>query len=227
MLFLSLFFTIACTPEKTADSAEPKPKPVLAEITLIDAIQGDVMGNVTLTSTLDTQTTNSEGKATILVDEEQAITIEASVAGYMPHLLELYSGRINYSAVSLVASRNATSQIYSLLSPSISVDSTKGVIIVALDNPDLSPAVGATASISTQSDDPFVLTSISASYGNEVVPNAGGFVAFPNVEAGATTITVQSPEETTCVHHPSGNTEQASITVQADAVHVVFFMCSP
>lgn len=227
MIFLSILLSIACIPEKITDSAEPQPKPVLAEITLIDAIQGDLMGNVSLTSTLDAQTTNSEGKATILVNEEQTITIEASVAGYMPHFLEFHSGRVNYSAVSLVASRNATNQIYSLLSPSISVDATKGIIIVALDNPDLSPAVGATASISAQSDDPFVLTSISASYGNEVVPNAGGFVAFPNVETGATTVTVQSPDGSTCIHHPVGETEEARIDVQADAVHVVFFMCSP
>ena len=225
MLFLPLFLSFSCTTEKDTDSAEPLPKPVLVDITLLDAIQRDRMGNVSLSSRLDTQNTNDEGTATILVDEEQQITIEANVSGYMPHHLELFSGRINYSATSFMASRTAADQVYSLLSPSLSVDSSKGIIIVALDNPDLSPAVGAKASISAESDDPFVLTAISANYSNEVLPNAGGFVAFPNVTPGTATISIQSPDGSTCTHHSAGNTEAASITVLADVVHVVFFMC--
>lgn len=222
MIFLTLF---ACTPDKSTDSATPQPKPVLAEFTLIDAIQGDTMGNVELTSTLETQSTDEQGRATILVDEEQSITVTAQAAGYMPHLLELHSGRINYSAVSLMASRSATDQIYGFLS--LTPDPTKGIIIVALDNPDLSPAVGAQASISANSDPAFILTSIAPETGNEVLPNAGGFVAFPNVDSGSVQIDVQSPSSSTCIHHPAGDTEVATIDVQADTVHVVFFTCNP
>lgn len=227
MLFFPLLLCFSCTTNKDIDSSEPLPKPVLVEIMLLDAISRDRMNNVHLTSSLDQQTTDNEGQATILVDEEQQITVEATASGYMPHHLELYSGRINYSATSFMASRTAADQVYSLLSPSITVASSKGIIIVALDNPDLSPAIGATASIDSQSDDPFVLTAISANYSNEILPNAAGFVAFPNVTPGETTITVQSPEGSTCVHHSAGATESASITVLADTVHVVFFMCNP
>ena len=186
---LSLLF--ACGEEKT-DSAEPLPKPVLVDITLLDAIQGAPMGNATLTSTLDEQTTDATGTASVLVQEEQAITVIATAPGYTPHHLELFSGRTNYSAVSLMASRQAGLQIYSLLSPALEVQPDKAIVIVALDNPDLSPAVGAQATISGNSDDPFILTSISASYGNEVTSAAAGFVAFPNVEVGPHTITVTS-----------------------------------
>ena len=220
---LSLLF--ACGEEKT-DSAEPLPKPVLVDITLLDAIQGDAMGNATLTSTLDEQTTDATGKATVLVQEEQAITVIATASGYIPHHLELFSGRTNYSAVSLMASREAGIQIYSLLNPSLEVQVDKGIVIVALDNPDLSPAVGARASISGNSDDPFILTNISATYSNEVTASAAGFVAFPNVEAGAHTITVTSPEGKTCQQHVAGAVETAEIEVLADTVHVVFFMCA-
>ena len=216
---------IACS-KPTTDSAEPLPKPVLVDITLIDAIQNDTMGNVTLTSDLDSQTTGSDGTVRLLVDEEQAITVQAQAAGYMPHHLELFSGKINYSAVSLMASRNATEQIYGILTPSLEVDSSKGIIIVALDHPDLSPAIGASARISGTSADPFILTSISAQYGNEVTPSAGGFVAFPNVDPGAQTISVTSPSGKTCVHHVAGSIETASIEVLADTVHVVFFVCA-
>ena len=64
-------FMLACS-KPTTDSAEPQPKPVLVEITLLDAIQGDTMGNVTLTSTLDSQTTESDGKVRLLVHEDSA-----------------------------------------------------------------------------------------------------------------------------------------------------------
>jgi len=216
---------LACTPDKSVDSAEPQSKPVLAEITLLDAIQGDTMGNVTLTSSLDTQTTNEQGVATILVDEEEAITIEATAPGYVPHFLELHSGRVNYSAVSLMASQSAAEQIFGFLS--LTPDTTKGIVIVALDNPDLSPAVGAQASIDVESDNPFILTSFAPEFGNEVLPNAGGFVAFPNVAAGNVNIQVSSPSDSTCIQHPAGETEIADIEVLAGTVHVVFFICNP
>lgn len=183
------------------------------------------MGNVTLTSSLDSQTTNEQGVATILVDEEEPITIEATAAGYVPHYLELHSGRVNYGAVSLMASQSAAEQIFGYLS--LTQDTTKGIIIVALDNPDLSPAVGAQASIDVESDNPFVLTSFAPEFGNEVLPNAGGFVAFPNVPAGDVTIQVTSPTDSTCIQHPAGEREVATIAVQSGIVHVVFFTCSP
>ena len=61
---MSFIFSLlfACGEEKT-DSAEPLPKPVLVDITLIDAIRGDAMGNATLSSTLDEQSTDATGKA--------------------------------------------------------------------------------------------------------------------------------------------------------------------
>lgn len=224
---MSFIFSLlfACGEEKT-DSAEPLPKPVLVDITLIDAIRGESMGNATLSSTLDEQTTDTTGTASILVQEEQAVTVVATAPGYIPHHLELFSGRVNYSAVSLMASREAGVQIYNLLNPSLEVKVDRGIIIVALDNPDLTPAVGAKASISGNSDDPFILTNISANYGDEVTSSAAGFVAFPNVEAGSHTITVTSPEGKTCVHHVAGATETATIDVLADTVHVVFFVCA-
>ena len=225
MLSFLILFNLGCEPKNTTDSAEPQPKPVLVEVTILDAIQGDAMGNVTLTSTLDSQTTGSDGTATILVNEESAITIETSTGGYPPHHLELYSGRTNYSVVSLMASNTASEQLYGFLSPALIPDPSKGIVIVALDNPDLSPAVGAKASISAESDDPFIMTSLSVQYGNEVLSNAGGFVAIPNVAAGEAIISVESPEGSTCTHHVAGETEKATIEVLASTVHVVFFIC--
>lgn len=216
---------LACSPEKSTDTSEPQSKPVLAQITLLDAIQGDTMGNVTLTSDLESQTTDEQGVATLLVNEEGPITIEATAPGYVPHFLELHSGRVNYSAVSLMASESAAGQIFGFLS--LTQDPTKGIIIVALDNPDLSPAVGAQASIDIDSDNPFILTSFAPEFGNEVLPNAGGFVAFPNVSAGTVNIQVSSPADSTCIQHPAGETESATIEVLSGTVHVVFFTCSP
>ena len=57
---------------------------------------------------------------------------------------------------------------------------------------DPSPAVGAAAEIDVSHDGAFVSTGFGVAFSNVV--NTGGFVAFPNVPPGDTTITVTLPD---------------------------------
>ncbi|MEC7987291.1 MAG: hypothetical protein VX278_19125, partial [Myxococcota bacterium] len=222
MIFTALIL-LGCAPEKTTDSAE-QPKPVLATLTLLDAIQSTPKGNVTLTSSLESTNTDGNGQGTVLVEEETQVVIAASAPGYLTHNMYLYSGRINYNAVSFLASETAATQMYSLLSPTLIPDESKGVLIVALDTPELLPSVGAAAAISSESDDPFILTN-SVVYGNAITSASRGFVAFPNVATGSTIISVTPPNGQTCMQYPAGDDNIAEVDMIAGEVSVVFFQC--
>ena len=222
-MILTTLFLAACTPEKTTDSAE-LPKPVLLTFTILDAVQSTPKGNATLTSSLETANTDGNGQATFLVEEETQVLVTVTAPGYLPHNMFLYSGRYNYSAVSFIASEAAAPQFYSLLSPSINPDESKGILIVALDTPDLLPAIGAAATISSNSADPFVLTN-TATYGNEITSASRGFVAFPNVDPGSTLVSVTPPTDQTCIQYPAGDENIAEIEITASEVTVVFFQC--
>ena len=62
----------------------------------------------------------------------------------------------------------------------IEVNDSKGVLIVALDDPDLFPATGSSAEISSSHDGAFVFTATGVVQSNVV--QSYGFVAFPNVD---------------------------------------------
>ena len=63
---------------------------------------------------------------------KQDVIITAQATGYMDHHLVGTAQTDGFKMVSLIASRSTTSQVYSMLG--ISVDESKGVLIVALDD---------------------------------------------------------------------------------------------
>ena len=105
----------------------------------------------------------------------------------------------------------------------IEADPEKGTLVVALDHPDLSPAVGAEAEIDSSHDGAFVLGGMGASFSN-VVPSGAGFVTFANVDPGPTNITITPPEGESCWFHEAGG-EGATISVAVGQATVAFFMC--
>ena len=106
----------------------------------------------------------------------------------------------------------------------ISVDESKGVLIVALDDPNLAPATGASAEISSGHDDAFVFTATGVQQSNTV--QSYGFVAFPNVDVGTTTISVTAPSGQECWLHATGEKGATQdVEVYADQVTVALFQC--
>ena len=75
-------------------------------------------------------------------------------------------------------------------------------MIVALDDPNLYPATGAQASISSSHDGAFIFTATGVQQSDTV--QSYGFVAFPNVDVGTTTITVTPPTDQQCWLHAGG-----------------------
>ena len=159
-----LLFFLGCN-SSSKDSAEPFVPLVSVDIQILDAMTGAKSG-VVLTTEHSSESTDTEGKATVLVSGQQDVTISAQASGYMDHHLVGIVQTEGFTMVSLIASRSTTSQVYSMLG--ISVDESKRVLIVALDDPNLAPATGASAEISSGHDAAFVFTATGVQQSNTV-----------------------------------------------------------
>ena len=217
---ISFLFLMACT-SSSMDSGKAFVPLVQIEVQILDAMTG-VKSGVTLRTEHSEETTDSEGKASVLVSGNQDAIITAESANYMVHHIVGFAKEEDFSMVSLIASRSTTSQVYSMLG--ISVDDSKGVVIVALDDPNLYPATGAQASISSTHDGAFVFTATGVQQSDTV--QSYGFVAFPNVEVGTTTISVTPPTGQQCWLHAGGEKgANHDVDVVADEVTVALFQC--
>ena len=97
-------------------------------------------------------------------------------------------------------------------------------MIVALDDPNLAPATGASAEISSGHDDAFVFTATGVQQSNTV--QSLDFVAFPNVDVGTTNISITAPSGQECWLHLTGEKGATQdVEVYADQVTVALFQC--
>ena len=99
----------------------------------------------------------------------------------------------------------------------------RGILVVGLDLPNLSPAVGAGASIDKASDKSFAFAGMQAIFATEIPSNGQGFLTFPNVEPGEVNVTVSYPKGS-CRIFPA-ETDAAPVTVTAGQVTVVAYTC--
>jgi hypothetical protein len=215
-----LFFVLGCTsPPK--DSAENFVPLVTVQVQILDAMTG-VKSGVVLTTEHSEESTDTDGKSSVLVSGNQDIIITAQASGYMDHHIIGIAEETEIEMVSLIASRTTTSQVYSMLG--ISTDESKGILIVALDDPNLYPATGASADISSNNDGAFIFTATGVQQSNTV--QSYGFVAFPNVDVGTTTISVTPPDNQDCWLHVGGvKGASQDVEVFADQVTVALFQC--
>ena len=206
----------------TEDSAvRTEAEPVSVSIRLLDAMGGSLPEAIALTSSIEEQTIDSSGRGSILVPGDSQFTVQVEAANYVTHNLIAQSGQDDLELVTLLAAENISLQIYGMLN--IEANDQRGTLVVALDHPDLSPAVGARADIDSDHDGAFVLGSMGASFSNEV-PSGAGFVSFANVEPGPTTISITPPEGERCWFHDVGG-EGATVSVTAGQAAVAFFLC--
>ena len=215
-----LFSLLSCV-SKTNETAEPFVPLVNIDVQILDAMTG-VKGGVTLLTDHSTSTTDTDGRASVLVSGNQHVSIRTQASNYMDHHIIGHVMEDDFSMVSLIASRSTTSQIYSMLG--IEVDVGKGIVIVALDDPNLYPATGASAYLSSPHEGAFVFTATGVLQSNIV--QSYGFVAFPNVDTGISTITVIPPANQKCWLHTGGaHSSTQNIEVFADQVTVTLFQC--
>ena len=219
----------SCGNKDLKDTAEPYVKPVDFTLRILDIMNG-VKPNVSCLSAdsniPSSGNTNSEGDVLLRIAGNSQYTITTTASGYMDHNVTGLSGTEDFTAVSLMASRDLTDQIYGMLN--IDVDPSKGVLIVAIDDPELRPAIGASASTNLNNDGAFVFGATSVEWSDTIPSGGSGFVAFPNIESGDAQITITAPENQNCWFSPGGtpdSTTTASAQITEDQVTVVLFTC--
>ena len=133
------------------------------------------------------------------------------------------AGEDDFTFISYMSDRTLTGQVMGMLGRS--ADPAKGFLVVGLDQPDLSPAVGASAEIDASADATFLLGARGPVEGSEITSAVGGFVTFANVTPGPVEITVTPAEGERCVLFPAGDADPVTVGVYADAVTIITFHC--
>jgi hypothetical protein len=198
----------------------PPVKPVVGQFQLVDAATGKGFEGGTLTLGMAAAETDAQGRATLEVPPG-AFDVTLNGPGIATYTIAGAAGSVDFSFISLVSTRKTTSQVAALLGTK--VDPTRGILVVAADDPQLKPAIGAKVSIDAEAEAPFVIASSGPKPGDTVVAG-GSFVGFLNVLPGSVRIDVTPPAGRTC-HVAPGPGPRDTVEVRADGVTVIAYVC--
>ncbi len=198
------------------------PDPVQATLVLLSATTGSGVADLQVDFADQTVSTASDGKAEGEVASGAPFELPVRGDDYVDHLIFGPAGDNDFSVITYVATESITTQVLNMLG--LSWAPGTGFVVVGVDYTDLSPVEGATVSLGASHGQPFVFASGYPSPGSVIPPGGMGFVSFPSVEAGTTSVTVQPPGGVSCGAHPSGG-EMPAVPVLADTVTVVTYRC--
>ena len=216
---------LACG-EKSEDSGTTtavEAPPIDATLMLLSVNSGSPVPGISVSSGDSTDTTGDDGRATVSVSSNAAYTLRTASDDSMDHLYQGTAGNEEFEVVGLLVSRRATESVFSSMNVSQSPD--KGIIVAALDEPDLTPAGGASALLDNSSEGAFIFGSDGMPASGNIIDEVGSsFVYFPNVEPGTRSLEAIGASGTTCGAFPAGDSVY-SVNVEADAVSIVVFTC--
>jgi len=209
----------------SGDSGEDAVVPINATARLLDPMSGGGLVDLTVTSPFDgaSCTSESDGRCTVVVAADQPFALDVTGDAILPHRLQGEAADEAFETISFVANASLTDQIYGLLG--VSRDPNKGTVVVGLDNPDLSPAYGASASIDAPADLTFVFGTSRPIEGDALVEGGFSIVTFVNVEPGAVTVTPTGAAGTNCLAAPAEQSSDFDVEVAAAVISVVSFIC--
>ncbi len=223
---LSCLFAFSCaTASKEGDSgALTGTGPTIqATIRTLDATTGGGVADVSVDNSMgEVTTTDSGGTATVSVTGNSTFEVLLQKEGSIDHLLFGPTGDEDFEYVTFFASESMVDMVLGMLN--ISPGPETGVVIVGIDYDDLSPAVGATASIDSAHDNPWVLGGMGPAFGNTINAGDMGMVAFSSVPPGDVSVSVTPPADADCTAFPGGG-EMPQAPVSASQVTVVTFHC--
>lgn len=227
-LILPLFVVvIACQPPLvegddggTGTNMDPPTNPVTASFRLVDAATGRGFEGGVLALGQMTARTDPQGSATLEVPPG-AFDVRLTGPGLAAYTLSGAAGTTDFSFISYVSTRTTTAQVAAFLGTRI--DPTRGILVVAADDPQLKPAVGTKVAIDAEADAPFIIAGAGPKRGDTVVAG-GSFVSFFNVVPGSVRINLTPPTGRTC-HVAPGPGPRDTVEVAADGVTVIAYVC--
>ena len=167
--------------------------------------------------------TDANGQASFQIPPFTPYEVRLQADGYNTHHLFGELGENDARQISFVSNNGLTSQVFSALN--ISPDSSKGIVVIGLDRPNLSPAVGSKAELNGTYEVAFTLGSFGPSVGQEVISGGGGFVSFANVDPGMLEVVVEPVLGEQCRLFPRNESENFTIPVFAGEVSIVAYTC--
>ena len=224
-VILPSLLTLACstTPSDVDTGVEEQPT-INATVVVLNATNSTGMADVAAVNAQGASTsTDANGSATLPVPMESTFSIRLQKEGDIDHVLFGPTGSEDFQYVTFFAQQSMIDMVVGMLGAT-TVEGT-GVVVVGIDYYDLRPAVGATASIGSAADTPWVLGAMGPAYGDTIPSGGMGMVAFPNVPAGNLTVDVTPPPSASeCTAFPGGG-EMPEVPVGANEVTVVTFHC--
>ncbi len=213
--------TAADAGDADTDTEAEEASTVTATVRLVDAVGGGAPQGATVS--FDGDPVEVEGEtATGEVSADVPFELRAEATGYADYMLNGHAGQSDFTLTSFVSSRSTTDYVMGTLG--MSVDASKGFVVVGVDTPALEPVVGARVEIDSTHDDPFVFAGSTPQLGDTIPDGGAGFVSFPNVDPGTAGISVTPPEGLSCSVFP-GPGELSEIEVYADRVSVISYTC--
>ena len=167
--------------------------------------------------------TDSLGQVTIETDVNELYEVSLSASDTAVHHILGVASEQPSTQITFVSDNSLTQQVFSLLD--IVQDSTKGLIVIGLDEPNLSPAVGASADLSVGYETAFVLGQTGPIVQKEITPGVGGFVTFANVDIGVVDLSITPPNNQQCKVFSGEPDEQPTISSRAGEITVIAFTC--
>ena len=225
---MKLFWVLAWLLFSCEEKDLPLDEPTLttATLRLRSAVNNSFLAEVPIYSSVDSTTilTEEDGRATVLVHQDSPYSITAATEADMAHIYQGQAGAEPFEVVGYLSDRATTESVYNYLG--ITVEQSTGIVVVALDYPNLSPVYGASAAISSTYDVSFVFGQTLPAIGDTLVENGSSFVSFANVALGPSSISVTPPEGVACRSFPAGQTNVGTdVEVYADTVTVAVFEC--
>ena len=194
-----------------------------ASVRILDPLAGGGLEGVLVsTASGESATTDAEGRAMLEVPGNSILQLSLTKDEALDHLLFGPTGTDNFEFVTFMSTEVLFSAVQSVLG--VSAQAGTGFLVVGIDYEDLSPVVGASASIDLEHDEPWVLGPSGASFSDTIITGMMGMVAFPNVVPGEADITVSPPEGVVCTAFP-GPESMPPTPVHEDIVTVVTFRC--
>jgi hypothetical protein len=230
IVFSSLFlFACATTegsdaPEIPDDTEESEPAVQIdATIRILDAMSGSGVADVNAESAHgDTATTDDSGSAVIPVHADSTFEILLQKNGSIDHLLFGPTGTADFDYITFMATEALVGMVTGMLGTT--PDSGTGLMVVGIDYDNLSPAVGASAALNADHDEPWVLKTTGPAFGDTIPAGAMGMVAFPGLQPGMVEVSVEPPSGAECTAYPGGGT-MPDVPVLSEKVTVVTFHC--
>ena len=196
---------------------------VQATMMVINPTDGSGIEGVTVESPTGlTETTDAEGATRFPIEAGGTFQFSLRQDGAIDHLIFGPTGSEDFVYLSLLTTEGMLSMVNGLLG-TVQEDGT-GILMVIIEYDDNQAVVGASTSIGAEHGDSWFMTGGAPTFGDTIPEGGSGFVVFPNIAPGETSVTVSPPDGVACSAFPGGG-QMPNPPVFMNHVTIVTFHC--